>query len=169
MRRSTASDVPRRRGLQGWHVMAIMLGFFGCIFAVNGYFIVTALSTHSGVVSEEPYRKGLGYNQRIVADDRQSALNWRPDLDVKATGAIRLTLRDASGQPIGSQRVALTVGRPSTRSFDRSIVLAETTSGVYVGTTHEFSAGTWIADADVQGPQSRETDYRIRRRLWLAP
>jgi nitrogen fixation protein FixH len=169
MRRLIASDVPQRRDLHGRHVMAILLGFFGCIFAVNGYFIFTALSTHSGVVSEEPYRKGLGYNQRIAADDRQSALNWRADLDVKAAGDITLALFSASGQPIGSQHVVVSVGRPSTRSFDRTIVLAETTSGVYVGTTHEFGAGTWIADADVRSSQNLETEYRIRRRLWLTP
>ena len=169
MQCSTASNVPQRRGLLGWHVMAIMLGFFGCIFAVNGYFIFRALATHSGVVSEEPYRKGLGYNQRIAADDRQAALNWRANLDVKASGAVKLALHDASGRPISNQRVALTVGRPSTRSFDQTIALAETAPGIYAGTTHELAAGTWIADADVQDPHNPNTDYRIRRRLWLTP
>ncbi len=169
MHRSIAPDVSRSHGLQGWHVLAILLGFFGTIFAVNGYFIFKSLATHSGVVSEEPYRKGLGYNQRIAANDRQATLDWRADLDVKATGAIRLSLLDAGGHPIVNERVALTVGRPATRSFDRTIALTETAPGIYAGTTHEFAAGTWIADADVQDPQNPETDYRIRRRLWLTP
>jgi nitrogen fixation protein FixH len=159
----------RRSGLQGWHVLAILLAFFGSIFAVNGYFIFTSLATHSGVVSEEPYRKGLGYNQRIAADDRQSALRWQVALDVKATGTVKLALNETSGHPIGSRRVLLTVGRPSTRSFDRAIALTESAPGIYTGTSQEFAAGTWIADADVQDPQHIEPTYRIRRRLWLTP
>lgn len=169
MQRSLASNVSRPRGLQGWHVLAILLGFFGSIFVVNGYFIFRSIATHSGVVSEEPYRKGLGYNQRIAANDRQAALDWRADLDVKATGAIRLSLLDAGGHPIVNERVALTVGRPATRSFDRTIPLTEIAPGIYGGMTHEFAAGAWIADANVQDAQNRETDYRIRRRLWLTP
>ncbi len=169
MRRSNPTDVQLPGPLQGWHVMVIFLGFFGSIFAVNGYFIFRSLATHSGVVSEEPYRKGLGYNQRIAANDRQTALHWRADLDVNTTGAVTFALHDAAGQPVGNQRVTLSVGRPSTRSFDRTLALAEIATGVYAGTIAGLGAGTWIADADVQDPQTRETNYRLRRRLWLTP
>ena len=70
-----------------------------------------------------------------------------------------------------SIHVDLIYGLPqqSPESFDRTIALTETAPGLYAGTTHEFAAGTWIADADVQDPQNPETDYRIRRRLWLTP
>ncbi len=169
MQRPTANGGPPQHGLQGWHVLAIALGFFGSIFAVNGYFIVAALATHSGVVAEEPYRKGLGYNQRIAADDRQTALNWRADLDIKATGTITLTLHDAADHPIANQRVAVSLGRPTTRAFDRTLALAETAPGIYAGATRELAAGAWIADADIQDPERQDLDYRIRRRLWLTP
>ncbi len=169
MRRSTAPEVARPDGLQGWQVLAILLAFFGCIFAINGYFIVTSLATHSGVVSEEPYRKGLAYNQRVAASDRQTDLHWRSDLDVSASGVIKLVLREASGQPIGGKRVILTIGRPSTRSFDRKVALAELSSGNYTATMSELPAGNWIVDVGVQDPQNLEIDYRIRRRLWLTP
>ena len=169
MSRATTVREERRAGLQGWHVLAILVAFFGSIFAVNGYFIFTSLATHSGVVSEEPYRKGLGYNQRIAADDRQTALRWQVDLDVKATGAVKLALVDASGKPIVNKRVSLQVGRPSTRSFDRTIALTETTPGTYAGTSQVFSSGNWVADAEVEDSQNQEPSYRIRRRLWLTP
>jgi nitrogen fixation protein FixH len=169
MSRATTVIEERRAGLQGWHVLTILVAFFGSIFAVNGYFIFTSLATHSGVVSEEPYRKGLGYNQRIAADDRQTALNWQVDLDVKAKGTVRLTLADASGQPIVKRHISLTVGRPSTRSFDRTLALAETTPGTYAAASQPFAAGTWILNADVHDSQSQEPSYSIRRRLWLTP
>ncbi len=54
--------------LTGRHVLLIFLAFFGSIFAVNGWFLYSALSTHTGVVAVEPYRKGLAYNERIARD-----------------------------------------------------------------------------------------------------
>ena len=39
--------------LQGCHVLALLVGFFGVVFAVNGYFLAAALSTHTGVVAME--------------------------------------------------------------------------------------------------------------------
>ena len=48
--------------LDGRHVLMMLFAFFGVIFAVNGYFLFSALSTHTGVVAVEPYRKGLAYN-----------------------------------------------------------------------------------------------------------
>ena len=35
------------------------LAFFGTVFAVNGAMIYAAVSTYTGLVANEPYRKGL--------------------------------------------------------------------------------------------------------------
>jgi nitrogen fixation protein FixH len=70
------------RPLQGWHVLLYVLGFFAPIFAVNGYFLYSALSTHTGIVANEPYRKGLHYNDRIAADATQAELGWHGDVEL---------------------------------------------------------------------------------------
>jgi len=70
---------PEVQGLRGRHVLFAFLGFFGVIFAVNGVFLYAALSTHTGVVANEPYRKGLNYNQRIAAFQAQEQLGWAED------------------------------------------------------------------------------------------
>ena len=44
--------------------------------------IYQAMSTHTGLVANEPYRKGLHYNDRIDADARQARLGWVDTLDV---------------------------------------------------------------------------------------
>jgi nitrogen fixation protein FixH len=166
MHRATAPSEKIARTLNGRHVLAILIGFFGCVFGVNGYFIFRSLSTYTGIVAEEPYRKGLGYNSRIAADDRQIALNWRVEL-VMTTGAVTVTLHDASGRSIDGKNVTLRIGRPSTRSLDRTFALHETTPGDYASATDLLAPGNWIVEADVRGAESGETDYRIRRRIWL--
>ena len=57
-------------------MLGVFLGFFATVFVVNGAMIYSAVSTHSGLVANEPYRKGLHYNERIAADERQARLGW---------------------------------------------------------------------------------------------
>ncbi len=66
----------------------LLIAFFGVIFAVNGYFLYSALSTHTGVVAIEPYRKGLAYNERIAADERQKALGWQRQTSLARDGRV---------------------------------------------------------------------------------
>ena len=75
--------------------------FFGTVFAVNGAMIYAAVSTYSGVVANEPYRKGLHYNERIAADERQARLGWTESArDRPRRSCARSTLSDADGRPV---------------------------------------------------------------------
>ena len=94
-------------GLTGRHVLWSLIAFFGLIFAVNGYFLYAAISTYSGVVANEPYRKGLEYNQRIAADARQHELGWTESLDIAATrDTLMLDLKDKNGLPGSASRAS---------------------------------------------------------------
>ncbi len=72
-------SMDRNRVLTGRHVALTFAGFFGVVFAVNIYFVTVALSTHTGVVANEPYRKGLKYNERIAASEQQESLGWKDE------------------------------------------------------------------------------------------
>lgn len=158
-----------RRALRGHHVLGALLGFFGVVFAVNGYFLYSALATHTGVVAVEPYRKGLAYNERIAADERQSKLGWVTDVKASLDGGFTVSVRDASGQPVVRQRVGATIGRPSTDRFDRRLVLQESEPGDYVAAMQPLPPGGWIAQIEIRPSEGAETVYRLRRRLWLMP
>ena len=79
--------------LSGRHILGILAGFFGIVFAVNGFFIYRALSTHSGEVASEPYAQGLAYNDRIAAAVRQQ----RPPY---ATAAFRCNSKMPRARPL---------------------------------------------------------------------
>jgi nitrogen fixation protein FixH len=98
---------PRHPGLRGGHVLGIFLGFFAAVFVVNGAMIYSAVTTHSGLVANEPYRKGLHYNERIAADRRQASLGWTETLEVGRDGSVRLALTEADGRPVRGVRRAL--------------------------------------------------------------
>ncbi len=158
----------RAGGITGHHVLFGFIGFFGVIFAVNGYFLYAALSTYTGIVSKEPYRKGLAYNERIVADERQARLGWRQELVVERSGLVRLALSGAQGEPVRGIALHGTIGRPSTSREDRPLAFVAK-SGAFVADAGPLAEGNWIVDIAVRTAGSEEPVYRARRRIWLKP
>lgn len=167
---TTLPNISRDRGLQGRHVLYAMLSFFGLIFAVNGLMLYHALATHSGIVAQEPYRKGLAYNERIAADERQAGLVWFADAALSPHGAIAVTLTDSGGNPIAGRRVEATLGRAASSRHDLRLVLVEEAPGRYVAMAGAIEPGAWVVDAVVRDADAASAPlYRMRRRLWLKP
>ena len=167
----TVAENSKQWTIKGWHVLAGMLVFFGTIFAVNGVFLVAALETHTGLVSAQPYRKGLDYNRRIAAQDEQHRLGWqhRLELDGKA-GLVRLTLTDRHEQAVPGLRLTGFIGRPSTAQHDRRITMAEAPStGVYEAQLDGLPAGNWLIqiEASKLTPEGPRIVYRLKERAWL--
>lgn len=159
-----------RRELRGRDVLLGLIAFFGVIFAVNGYFLYSALSTHTGVVAVEPYRKGLAYNDRIAADERQGKLGWNGTLDAERSGAIALVLTDRDGGAVSGRVVTATIGRPVTGKDDTTITLNESAPGRYVAAAGTLAPGAWIVSAEVaESDNAANPSYRLRRRIWLKP
>ena len=166
---STATK-PMAGGLTGWHVLMMFLGFFGVIFAVNGYFMYSALSTNTGVVANEPYRKGLAYNNRIAAEERQAALGWTHGIDLGVDGALQFTLADSVGKSVEGLIVVAVVQRPATETFDHKLKLTEAAPGRYTASAGTLDNGNWIVSVEARRAASdTEPTYRARRRLWLKP
>ena len=113
----------------------VPVGFFGIIFAVNGYFLYSALSTHTGVVANEPYRKGLAYNERIAADEQPERLGWRDDADARPRRpSSRSSCRTRTAAPVRGLHGhrPWSAGRRPSR-HDRELRLGEIAPGAYVG------------------------------------
>ncbi len=162
----TVSD----RELSGRNVLIILLSFFGVVFAVNAYFATAAIQTYTGVVAQEPYRKGLTYNRRIAADQRQSALGWTAALDAGRDGHARLDLTAAGGLPVTGLVVTGTLGRPSTEIADRAMIFNETQPGRYETQGAALDAGSWVATIAARtSSASADPVFQLRRRLWLKP
>lgn len=164
-----AIETTRERQLQGRHVLFAFLGFFGVIFAVNGYFLYSALGTYTGVVSQEPYRKGLLYNERIAEDERQTALGWTQTVSTGADGKVLVTMVDSAGLPVVGLRINGTLGRPSTNAFDRRLDFAEAAPGQYVAASGMIESGAWIASIEAYTHAAERPAFRGRSRLWLKP
>lgn len=163
-----ADPVRRSKGLTGRHVLAIFLGFFGVIFAVNAYFISVAIGTYSGTVANEPYRKGLKYNERIAAAEQQAELGWTDEISITADGEeLTLDLRDRDGAPVSGLEVDATLGRPATASRDAALRLEETSPGHYKAVMKLAEKGTYIATLEARPRDGGTILFRLRKRLWV--
>ena len=167
---TTLPTAQRRQGLQGRHVASIFFAFFGAVFAMNGAMIYSAISTYSGIVSNEPYRKGLHYNDRIGADERQSRLGWTDTVTVTHDGYVVVTLADRNNNPVIGTSISAQLGRPSSNRHDIQLNLGETAPGRYEGQVGRLDDGNWIIALEIRRDRTTaDPDYRARRRLWLKP
>jgi len=157
----------RNRTLDGRHVLAIVGAFFAAVFLVNGAMIYAALSTNTGVVGSEPYRKGLHYNERIAADVRQRRLGWTDSLSVGRDGEVIFALAGPDGRPVGGLRTAGILGRPSTNRHDIALAFSEVAPGRYEARIGPLAEGTWLIAIDAWRNAGADPVYRTRRRVWL--
>jgi nitrogen fixation protein FixH len=160
------------RPLTGRTVLFAMITFFAVVLLVNGIFLGLALSTDTGIVANEPYRKGLKYNERIAADEHQVALGWTSDITFDANGGKLITiLKDENGTALTGLSARVLVGRATTNREDAVANLTEVSAGRYEARLTLRERGGFIANLEVsqssQPPGS--VVYRARRRLWLKP
>ncbi len=157
------------RKIDGRHVLAAFIAFFGVMLAANGVFVYFALSTFGGVGTEDAYRKGLDYNATLGEANAQATLGWQPALSLDAaTGTLTLKVADSSGKPITGLRVTGLLMRPATNAADRKLEnFEEKTGGVYVARLDALEQGAWIADLVMQWETG--IPFKMRERLWLPP
>lgn len=158
--------------LTGKHVLFGLVTFFGVVFAVNFAMMRMALSTHTGIVTQDTYRKGVKYNDEIAASEKQALLGWRDDIRLDATGdRLSIDIRDKDGAPVRGLSISATLGRPATEREDLSVSLIETGAGVYEASVPPRAAGTYVAAIEASDPTRTEDGiiYRAKERLWLKP
>lgn len=156
--------------LTGRHVLYMFAGFFGLVFATNAYMIKVALTTHSGVVANEPYKVGLKYNDRLDAAAEQAKLGWQDAIVLSDRGeTLAVTFKDRAGNAVPGLKVAATLGRPATVAGDERLDLVETTPGTYEAAAGLKDPGAYIVSVEARRVADENASYRARKRLWLKP
>ncbi len=84
-----------RRAFTGWHMLAVMVAFFGVIVAVNLFMASRAVGSFSGTVVPNSYVASQHYNDWLAEGRRQAALGWTIDARRRSDGRVVLALRGA--------------------------------------------------------------------------
>ncbi|HSD93517.1 MAG TPA: FixH family protein [Methyloceanibacter sp.] len=155
------------RTVQGRHVLAGLVAFFGVMMLANAIFVYFAVVTFSGGDTSKPYQKGLNYNQTIQADDLQAERGWQTEIEYRR-GTLTLRFADSAGAAVTGLDVAVELARPTTDKDDRRLILKEVSEGRYSAAI-ALPQGLWVVSAASRHKdEGGETAYRLKRRLHVA-
>lgn len=99
-----------------WYFVA----FFVVIALVNAVMVTLAVRTHTGLVTDHPYEKGLAYNAVVKASEDQAALGWKGELHY-ADGMLHFTLRDKDKQLLPIEKATALIRRPVRDGMDFTV------------------------------------------------
>ncbi len=157
-------------GFQGRH-MALFLGvFFGVMLLVNGIFLYFAISTFNGLSTEDAYRKGLKYNERLDEEARQNRLGWTNSVITSPDQrSLTLVISARNGKPVTGLNLSSKLSRPASDRYDTSLEFSETKQGIYIAPMKDIQAGNWTLtiNARQQWDEPGKIVYRMKKRIWL--
>ena len=143
---------------KGKIVLFSLISFFAVFSSVDAYFVYKAVSTHSGMVTENPYEKGLAYNQVIEKAKSQKALNITSDTTYK-NGALTTVLKYKNGDPILGATVVADLVRNVHKGNDFQKILQYKGDGVYQSNLNLSLKGTWTVNLDIKWEQHNKQKH----------
>lgn len=151
------------REFTGYHMLALILAFFGVIIAVNLTMATLARTSWTGLVVQNTYVASQQFNRKAEEGRAQAALHWRGRLTL-ANGIIRYDLADAAGKVVLPLAVKVAFRHPAYDAQDRVIDLARQPDGSF-SARQDISDGVWIVEVDAD--TGRERPYRQVQRVFV--
>ncbi|MGI2033078.1 FixH family protein [Rhizobium panacihumi] len=128
----------------GWHMLAIMLSFFGVIISVNFFMAYQAVSSWSGLVVQNTYVASQQFNSKVAAERALAATGVTGKLTIDGT-VVRYEISGPNGL-VAADELILAFRRPVGDQQDFSLTLAPQEEGIFV-VRHEVGPGHWIVEA----------------------
>jgi nitrogen fixation protein FixH len=78
----------------GYHMTAILIGFFGIVIAVNIYMAKLAVGTFGGTIVDNSYVASQNYNDWLAEAKRQEELDWTVKASRADNGRVRIEITE---------------------------------------------------------------------------
>lgn len=154
----------RSKELKGWHVLLIMLSFFGVMFAVNGVFLYHAIVSFPGEDVKKSYVQGLTYNDTLATRAAQAERGWSAEAGLQ-DDVLLFRLQDAQGEPLSNLAVIGEIRRNATREADRSVVFKAAGPGEYRVQDMALDAGQWTLRINVYDATGEQLLLNVSKTL----
>jgi nitrogen fixation protein FixH len=139
-------SAPPRFVLRGYHVLLLLLTFFGAVIAVDVGFAVIAVRSFPGEDVRRSYLQGLNYNDTLADRRAQAALGWRATAVLSGApgeALLLVGLSDKDGAPLSSPTVTGDLRRPADARFDRALTFTRQGDGRYAARVGALESGRW--------------------------
>jgi nitrogen fixation protein FixH len=141
------------RRFTGWHMVTILVAFFGVVVAVNLVMARFAVSTFGGTVVDNSYVASQNYNRWLAAAEKQSRLGWKAKVGLDPSRRVLVHAAKA-GLPITGLTVTGIATHPLGRAPSIPLSFAVSDSGAYF-TSKSLPKGRWnIALVLISGPDA---------------
>lgn len=137
---------PSAARFTGWHMLAVMVAFFGVVIAVNMTMAVFARTSWTGLVVENSYVASQQFNEKMAETRAQAALGWTGGLTLE-NGHARYRIVDRAGHGVPIKAVALTFKHPVDDREDQRLTLTRDGDGSFVA-TQPVADGLWEVDVE---------------------
>jgi nitrogen fixation protein FixH len=140
--------------ITGKHVLAVTVGAFAVIIAVNLTLAWQAVHTFPGLEVANSYVASQGFNTRKAA---QEALGWTL-VPTYADGRIDLAFTDRDGQPVQVTALDVLVGRTTSTADDALPVFTE--MGDVYSAPLVLARGKWMVKVTATAPDGTLFEQR---------
>ncbi|MCA8902364.1 MAG: FixH family protein [Hyphomonas sp.] len=155
--------------LKGWHVLLMMVAFFGFMFVVNGIFLWASITSFPGEDEQKSYLQGLNYNDTIEARRISAEAGWQAQAGLVGAGetqALLVRLFDAEGNPLAAEAVTAQIRRTATDGADIALTVERTAAGEYTARVGDLSNGLWEARIEADIPnEDGTTPFVVKKSL----
>lgn len=125
-----------------WWIPFYFVAFFVAIAVLDGIFVYLAVSTQSGVVTDQAYEKGLAFNQTLSAAQSARDLGITPVFKIQGQ-ELTWKLTDRHGGPATGAAVTARLVRPVQEGYDQTYTLSEVEPGLYQARIAPPLPGAW--------------------------
>lgn len=137
-----------KKGFTGRHMLAVMLGFFGLVIAVNVTMATLAARTFGGTVVDNSYVASQQFNRWLAEGRAQERLGWTARLALDGRRHVRVQLGDRNGA-LGGAAVAAVARHPLGRESDVPLQFRPQGNGLYLSQS-ALPAGRWQVHLEVR-------------------
>lgn len=138
---------PARR-FTGWHMLAIMLGMFGTIIAVNFVMARYAIRTFGGTVVDNSYVASQKFNGWLEQAREQKALGWKLEVTIDKERIVRIGTNSPMG-PLYAAKIDAVATHPLGRAPERTLHFVNMGGGTFAS-DRPLPAGRWLLRITVQ-------------------
>ncbi len=140
-------DVFRPREFTGYHMLGVLVLFFGTIITVNVIMARFAITTWTGLVVENSYVASQEFNTKAAEMKAIAALGYTVQLESSDKGFF-VDLADRNGAPVSSDVVVIQFHHPVGQVGDETLTLMPRGNGRFA-TEQIIPEGEWIASVTV--------------------
>jgi nitrogen fixation protein FixH len=150
-------------------IIYFFFAFFAVVLAVNIFYIYISKKTWRGVITDDPYHKGLNYNDTLKEVAKQKVLGWIVKVDFRSgatkQGIMMLTVQDKNMRYINDAKIYVTFKRPAQEGLD-FVLPVPFEDGVYKAKIDLSNASRFFL-CEFKGKNCKKKIYKYKKKKHL--